>query len=149
MLRAGAILLSLWAGLHLAIALAILAMLLSGSSAPALAILHGDLSGRGVEPRALSTINSLAALCNAWRAAMCLLALAAVWGARARGSRWALWSLAGGVCLVQAAGFLSDGLLHRRDLLGDAAVCLVPLAGLALAAAGVFRGPPAGGPARL
>ena len=66
MLRAGAILLTVWTGLKLAISLGILFMLLVlGKNSPALLVLYGDAQGKGLEPRALATINGLAVVANA------------------------------------------------------------------------------------
>jgi hypothetical protein len=48
-------------------------LLLSGKNAPVLLVLFGDIQGRGVDARALATINALAVLCNAAIAAMALL----------------------------------------------------------------------------
>ena len=51
MLRVGAILLSLWTGFNLVLALGILFMLLVlGKNAPALLILYGDLGAEGMDP---------------------------------------------------------------------------------------------------
>jgi len=144
MLRAGAVLLTFWAGVHLVLALGILAMMLVlGRNSPALLVLFGDTQGAGVDARALATINALAVLCNAWRAAMCVASLTVIWGALVRRAAWAFWTLAACACLLQAAGFASDSLLGRRELLGNAAASLVPLAGVVLAAVGVFRRPSA------
>ena len=122
------------------VALGIVAMVvLFGKNAPALLILYGDTQATGVDARALSTINSLAVLCNAWRASMCVLSITVIWSGLVRRAAWAFWSLAGCVCVVQAAGFASDSLLQHQDLLGNAAASLVPLAGIVLAAIGIIR----------
>ena len=53
MLRVGVIILTFWAGIRLALALGILAMLLVfGKNAPVLLVLFGNIQGRGVDPRA-------------------------------------------------------------------------------------------------
>ena len=57
MLRAGAMLLSLWTGLNLLLAFVILFMLLVlGKNAPSLLILCGDLQPKDIDPRALVTV---------------------------------------------------------------------------------------------
>jgi hypothetical protein len=40
-------------------------LLVFGKNAPVLLVLYGDIQGRGVDARALATINALAVLCNA------------------------------------------------------------------------------------
>jgi hypothetical protein len=85
MLRVGAVILTFWAGARLLLALGILAMLLVfGKNAPVLLVLYGDISGKGVDARALATINALAVLCNAAIAAMSALSLTIIWCALVR-----------------------------------------------------------------
>lgn len=142
MLRAGSILLTLWAGLNLVIALGILVMiLLLGKNAPALMILFGDIQGKDVDPRSLATINALAGLCNAWRAAMSAAVLVIIWTALRRKAAWAFWTLAGCVIFVQLAGLGSGALYHKQEnLLAEAVPSLLPIAGLLFATIGMFRG---------
>jgi len=140
MLRASAVILTFWAGVRLVLALGILAMLLVfGKNAPVLLVLYGDIQGRGVDARALATINALAVLCNASIAAMCLLSLTVIWCALVRRAAWAVWSLAACVFFLQGASFVSDALLHHPDLLGNVAASSIPVVGIILAASGVFR----------
>ena len=55
MLRAGAILLTLWTGFKLLVALGILFMLLVlRKNSPALLLLYGDSQGKSLDPRALA-----------------------------------------------------------------------------------------------
>lgn len=140
MLRASAIILSLWTGLNLALALGILFMLLVlGKNAPALLILYGDTQATGMDPRALATINALAVMFNACAAAICALSLAVIWVALIRRAVWAFWSLAGSLLFLQAAGFASDLFLANRNLVANAVSSLILLCGIAFAALGIFR----------
>ena len=141
MVRVGAILLSLWAGLNLVLALGILFMLLVlGKNAPALLILYGDLQAQGIDPRALSTINALAVMFNACAASICVLSLAMIWFAVSRKAVWAFWSLAGCLVFLQAAGFASDTFLGNRNLLANGISSLLLLCGVALVAGAIFYG---------
>jgi hypothetical protein len=55
MLRAGAVLLTVWAAMHLVIALGILVSIIElGKNAPALMILFGDTQASGADVRTLS-----------------------------------------------------------------------------------------------
>jgi hypothetical protein len=140
MLRVGVIILTFWAGVRLALALGILVMLLVfGKNAPVLLVLYGDIQGRGVDPRALATINALAVLCNASIAAMSVLSLTVIWFALVRGAAWAVRSLAVCVFFLQGASFFSDSLLHHPDVLGNAAASAIPFIGIIFAAIGVSR----------
>ena len=140
MLRIGAILLSLWTGLNLALALGILfMMLLMGKNAPCLLILYGATQGAGMDPRALATINGLAVLLNACAAAICGLSLAVIWMALRRASRWAFWSLLICLTFLQVAGFASDSFFQHKNLVANIGSSLLLLAGTGCAAVGVFR----------
>jgi hypothetical protein len=140
MLRVGVIILTFWAGIRLALALGILAMLLVfGKNAPVLLVLFGNIQGRGVDPRALATINALAVLCNAAIAGMCLLSLMVIWCALVRRAAWAVWSIAACVFFLQGASFFSDALLHDPDPLRNVTASSIPVVGIIFAAIGVFR----------
>ena len=59
MLRAGAILLTLWTGLSLVIAFGVLfSLLVLGKNSPALLVFYDDVQATGIDPRALTTINA-------------------------------------------------------------------------------------------
>jgi hypothetical protein len=140
MLRAGAIILTLWAGVHLVIAVGILFMMTAlGRNAPILWVLYGSVAGSGVESHALETINALAVLCNAGIAAMSLLALAVIWFALMGRAIWALWSLAACVLLLQGAAAASDAILRHPDPLGNGLVAAIPVCGLVFAWIGLSR----------
>jgi hypothetical protein len=138
MLRTGAILLSLWTGFNLALALVILFMILVlGQNAPCLLILFGDTRATGMELRALATINALAVLLNASAAAICALSLSVIWLALVRRAVWAFWSVTASLLFLQASGFASDWFLGNRDLLANTASSSLLLLGLSFAAIGI------------
>ena len=140
MLRVGAILLSLWAGFNLVLALGILFMLLLlRMNAPALLILYGDLPAEGMEPRALATINALAVMFNACAASLCALSLAMIWFAVVRKAVWAFWSVAGCLLFLQAAGFASDTFLSNKDFVANVVSSLVLLGSLFAVGIALFR----------
>jgi hypothetical protein len=139
MLRAGAVILTFWAGVRLVLAVGILAMLLVFGKNALVLVPYGDIQGRGVDARALATINALAVLCNAAIAGMCLLSLTVIWFALVRRAAWAVWSLAACVFFLQGASFFSDALLHNPDLLGNVAASSIPVVGIIVAAIDVFR----------
>ena len=142
MLRAGAILLSLWTGFNLVLALGILFMLLVlGENAPALLILYGDLQAEGMDPRALATINALAVMFNACAASICALSLVMIWFAVVRKAVWAFWSLAGCLAFLQAAGFASDTFLGNKDFLGNTVSSSILLCGIFAVGIGIFHVP--------
>jgi hypothetical protein len=138
--RAGAILLSLWSGLNLLLALAILvALTLLRKNAPALSILFEPSEIQALDAKVLGTVNALAVLANACIAGFCLLVLTVVWTALRERQSWALPALAGAMGLVQVCGFVSDGFLGHRNLVANAVSTAVLVAGLTLSAAGWYR----------
>ncbi len=79
-MRAGAVLLSIWSGLNLALAVAILvAMTAFGRHAPALSLTLAEAQVRALESRLVAAVDALAILANACVAAFCALVLAVVW----------------------------------------------------------------------
>jgi hypothetical protein len=140
MLRAGAMILTLWSAFNLVLALGILIMILGlGKNAPALVILFGNIQAAGMDPRALATVNALAVIFNGCAAAFCSLSLVVIWQALVHGAKWAFWSLGATLLFLQASGFASDELLGNRDLLANAVSSVLLLLGLALAAYSLFR----------
>lgn len=140
MLRVGVIILTVWTGFNLVLALCILfAVLMLGKNAPALMILYGDTQATGMDPRALATINAFAVIFNACAAAVCALSLAVIWFALARRMRWAFWSLAGSLGFLQAVGFASDSFFQHKDLVLNVASSLLLLFGFAFAGMGISQ----------
>lgn len=140
MLRTGAILLSLWTGLNLLLAVGILFSLLAlGKNAPALLSLYGTIAPAEIDPRALATINALAVVFNASAASLCGLSLMVIWIALVRRLHWAFWALTAVLTFIQAAGFASDAFLGNRNLTANLASSFLLLAGLSFAAIGIFR----------
>lgn len=140
MLRTGAVLLSLWTGFNLILALGILFILLVlGKNAPCLLILYDDMQAVGMDPRALATINALAVVFNACAAAICALSLVVIWVALVRRAVWAFWALAGSLLFLQAAGFASDSFLSHKNLVANIVSSTLLLLGFAAAATRIFR----------
>lgn len=142
MLRAGAIVLSLWTGFNLVLALTIVVTIVGfGQNAPALLILFGSTTGTEIESRALATINALAVMFNAGAVTACGLGLAIIWRALVRRERWAFWILLGFLGFLQAAGFASDSFLGNENLIANIASTVLLLVGLGFAGLGVYTRP--------
>src|SRR5262245_45741709 len=138
MLRAGAILLSLWATLILLSALVrILFFAVFGirQNAPALLVLLDETSNLGLgNPPA--PINALTVLCNASLVAACGLSLTFIWTGVIRRKWRAFFALLTYLGLLQAAAFVSDEFLGNRNLATNIASAAVLLLGFGLAACG-------------
>jgi len=141
MLRAGAIALSVWSGVNLLLAGAILvSMTVFGTNAPGLRVLFDEAAVRGLDPRALATVNALAVLFNACALAFCILMLYVTWSGLAVGTRSAFWAVAVAAGSLQVSGFRSDAFLGGRNLLANVVSSVVLLVGLGLSGLGAYRG---------
>jgi energy-converting hydrogenase Eha subunit G len=142
MLRASAILLTLWTGLSVVLSVGNLFWLLAlRHNAPALIILFRDTQGSGIESRALATINALAVVCNAAIAAVSMLSLVTIWSAFVRGAAWAFWSLTFCLSFLQVFRWVSDTIFYHEKLLTNVASSLPLIAGIILGAIGLIRKP--------
>jgi hypothetical protein len=141
MRKAGAIVLSIWSGVNSLLAGAILvSMTMFGGNAPGLRILFDEAAVRGLDPRALATVNALAVLFNACALAFCILMLYVAWSGVAAGVKSAFWTLAVAAGFLQVVGFRSDAYLGGRNLLANGISSAILLAGLSLSWLGMYRG---------
>jgi len=140
LLRAGSILLTVWSGLNLLLALGILAGLtFFHQNAPAIRILFEPPEIALLDAKVLGTVNALAVFGNACAAGFCLLILFVTWSGLAGKSSKAFWALALSSGLVQAFGFVSDSFLGDRNLIANIVSTGVLLAGLVLSGVAVHR----------
>ena len=141
MLRAGAILLTLWTGFKLLVALGILFMLLVlRKNSPALLLLYGDIQGKSLDPRALTTINSLAVVANASIAALSILSIVVIWSALMKRAVWAFWGLGVALLFLDVVRWVGASVSYHQDnLLGGSVTLLPTLVGLVCVAIGLFR----------
>ncbi|HXU70340.1 MAG TPA: hypothetical protein VN947_13480 [Polyangia bacterium] len=132
-MKLGALMLSLWSGINLVLAVGILAaMTLGGRHAPALALYVGDAQLRALDPRVVGVVDALAIFGNGCAAAFCALMLFLVW--RGITQRLSLaWPVVAVVaCWLQAIGFASDTHIANIDLAVNLGSTALLGAGLAL-----------------
>lgn len=132
MLRAGMIVLSIWSGLNLLMALAANGAMVSGQNSPGFRLLFGDETVRGFDPAVVAAVNSMAMLCNGLVAAYSLLALVVIWTGLARRAMPAFWGLLLAMGTFQLFGFVSvayygGGGMVLSYYLASAAVLVVGL----------------------
>jgi hypothetical protein len=135
-LKAGAVLLSIWCGLNMAVALGVTAMTLAGRDAPALSLVLADAEVRALDPRLVAVVDAQAALANPCILALAALVLVVVWTSLVARARWALPALAATLIPLQAFGFVSDAYLHNRNLVANVASTVILLTALVLARQG-------------
>jgi hypothetical protein len=132
-MRAGAVLLSIWSGLNLVLAVGILvAMTAFGRNAPALSLALAESQVRALEAQLIGLINALAVLTNACIAGFCALVLVVVWRGLVRGAPWCWSALCATTGGVQAFGFVSDAHLGSHNLVANLVSTLLLVSGLAL-----------------
>jgi hypothetical protein len=137
MLKTGAVLVSIWAGLNLLLALGIvISMAFLGRHPPSLALFVDPATVRQIHPQVISLIDALGMFANACAAAFCALALVIVWKEVVAGARWGLTAISVVAGFLQACGFVSDGYLGHRNLAANVGSALLLAVGLALCAAG-------------
>jgi hypothetical protein len=146
-LKAGAVLLTIWCGLNMAVALGVTAMTLAGRNAPALSLVLADAEIRALDPRVVAVVDAQAALANPCIVALAGLVLVVVWTSLVARARWALAALAATLIPLQAFGFVSDAYLKNRNLAANAASSAILLTALALARQGMRTGAARGGSA--
>ena len=132
MLKIGAVLLSVWSGLNLLVALAVTGLTLAGRPPPALSFLFDEAQAAQLDPRALAVINAQALLANPCIVALCALRLVVVWEGVMRRVRWCWVGLCGALVPLQVFGFVSDAALGGKNVAANVVSTLVLLGGLGL-----------------
>jgi hypothetical protein len=133
-LKTGAVLLSIWSGLNLLVAVAVTGTTLAGHTPPALSLALTGAEIERVDAKILAVVNAQAAIANPCIAALCALVLVVTWTSLIAHARWAFWALAATLVPVQVFGFVSDAFLGHRNRVANVASSVLLAAGLALAA---------------
>ncbi len=139
-LRAGCVVITLWAVLNMIPSLFILLnTTFRDGNSPAIYQILSDSEIGELTPNIRASINSVAIYANGLNVALCLLALFTIWFGLCRGFRWAFWGLAAGLSTAVFGGAAADyilGTVHPEVSLGSAMILVI---GFALAAFGLFR----------
>jgi hypothetical protein len=131
-MRVGAILLSIWSGLNLIVAVHVTAATLAGASPPALALVLDEPRIARLDPQVIAVVHAQAALANPCVIALCLLVLVLVWRGVVARARWAWWTLVAALVPLLAFGFVSDGYLGHHNLAANLVSTAILTTGLAL-----------------
>lgn len=133
-LNIGAVLISLWSGVNLLLALGILVAMALGQNPPSVGLVFSDAEVVALDPKALALIRALAVLFNACAVSFCALVLALTWRGVVAGTRGSVAVVAVASGLLQLSGFWSDAYLGHHNLLANLVSTLILGAGLALVA---------------
>jgi hypothetical protein len=137
-LKVGAMLLSLWSGLNILVAVAVATMTLSGRNPPALSILFTDAEIHRLDGKVIAVVNAQAALANPCIVALCLVVLGTIWKGLIARMRWSFWVLVGALLPLQAFGFVSDAFLGHRNLIANLVSTAILITGLGLSGCALY-----------
>jgi hypothetical protein len=133
-LKAGAVVLSIWSGINLLLAAFILVLVVFfGEQARLLLIIFSGPEVSAHDLHVLSTVRSLVVLFNASIAAASLLALFIIWSALIHGQSWAFWALLISLGVIQLFGFTADAPLVFRTVLVNSILTALYVSGIGLA----------------
>ena len=138
MLRAGAIVLSIGAGLQFIVSVLSLVASLTGN-APILRMVFTDNEMAGLDAKVLAATRSLAILHNAGAVLGTALTLVIVWTSLVHGQRWAFWTLLCAGIWGHVMWFLSARCIGNQTQAVNLAFAVVFLVGIGLAGRGIFK----------
>jgi len=119
----------------------LLAITVFNENAPGLTLMLDESKIRQIDPRWLSGINGLAALCNTFDAAFFFLMLFVIWTSLVKKARWAFWGLLISTSFLQVFAFVSysffdtgivPNTIVNMNLLGNIVSSALLLVGLGL-----------------
>jgi hypothetical protein len=140
MLKAGSIILTVWGGFNFLLAASILvAVAVFQKTAPILFIVFDEAEIPRLEAKVLATSKALAILFNSCAAALSLTTLFVVWGALAKGQRWAFWAVLLSVGLTQVMGFVADNAIGMKTLIPNLVLTVLFVVGIGLSGLAIFR----------
>jgi hypothetical protein len=136
MLRASAIVLSIWGGINLFLASLILTIVIffHGNS-PLLAMMFESSEVARLDARVIASLNCLTILYNSSAAALSVLALFIIWTNLVNGRRWAFWALLTTIGLVEMLAFVASAPIGNARWQVNVALSALYVVGIALAAA--------------
>jgi hypothetical protein len=132
-IKAGAIVLSVWSALNLAVALIVTGATVADGHALLLRLLFDEAQRRALDPKLVAIIDAQALLANPCIAALCTMMLVVIWTSLIREARWAFLLLASTLLPLQVFGYVSDATIGNRNLGVNLVSTALLLAGLALA----------------
>ncbi|CAN5640712.1 hypothetical protein BH09MYX1_BH09MYX1_30120 [soil metagenome] len=138
-LRAGAIVLSIWCVLEALVAVWVTIATLAGQPPPALALMMSDARISTADRDVIAVVNAQALIANPLIVAIVIALLAVTWKALIAGQRWAYWTLVAILIPVQSFGFVSDGAIGGHYLAANVISSLIVVVALALAGIGLRR----------
>lgn len=140
MLKAGAIILSVWSGFNFLLASFILILIIFlKKNAPMLFIVFEEAEISKLDPRAVSATNALAISFNSTMAVFSLLVFFVIWSSLYHSQKWAFWALLVTIGFVQLLGFIADATIGHKTVPVNIVFSILYLVGIGLAGYSIFK----------
>ncbi|MBC8472154.1 MAG: hypothetical protein H8D56_22060 [Planctomycetes bacterium] len=138
MLKAGAIILSIGAGLQCIVSILSLIISIAGN-APMLQMVFTDNEISALDAKVVETTKSLAILHNSGAVLVTLLFLIIIWTSLVSGHKWAFWTLLFAGVWGHVFWFISDRFIGNETLIVNIVFAAIFSAGISLAGYGIFK----------
>jgi hypothetical protein len=140
MLKIGAVVLTISAGLNLLLAAAILiAVIVLGKNPPILYVSLSQAEVAQLPEQVLATFKSLAIYFNSAVVTFCLLSIFVIWSALGQGHKWVFWAILITMGIGQILAFVADSFIGNKTLISDIVLTAIYLLGIALSGFGIRK----------
>lgn len=140
LLRAGGIVLSVWAGFNLLLAAFVVVMVTLFKAHPLISrVVFTNAELAALSVKSTSTIKDLAILFNSAVIGFTGLVLIVTWTSLVGGQRWAFWALLGTIAFVQTMTFVGDAFIGNKTLLASVVTSILAITGIVLSWHGLRR----------
>lgn len=142
MLKAGAIILSIWGGINFLLAALILTVvLLFNGNSPLLVMVFEQSEIASLDPRVISALNCLTILYNSCAVALSVLALFIIWSNLIKGQKRAFWALLITIGFVELLAFSASAEVGNARWQVNVVLSVLYVLGIGLVGYGIFRHP--------
>ena len=138
MLKAGAIVLSIGAGLQCIASILSLIISIVGN-APILNLVFTDKEISALDTKVIATTKSLAVLNNSGAVLTTVFVLVIIWTSLNNGARWAFWTLLFAGIWGHSLWFVADSYIGHETLVVNIVLSAIFLVGISLSGYGIFR----------
>lgn len=143
MLKKGSIVLSIWSGINLVLAAAILTTVVAfNADSPLLVLVFEDAEIAGLDARVIASLNTLTILYNSCSVVVSLLVWTIIWKHLIVGQRWAFWLLLAVIGFIEVMAFIASAGVANARWQVNVVQSVLYLVGIGLSGHALFRGDP-------
>lgn len=140
MLKAGAIILSIWGGINFLLAALILtSVVLFNGNSPLLVMVFQPTEIARLDPQVISALNCLTILYNSCAVALSILALFIIWSNLIKGEKRAFWALLITIGFVELLAFIASAEVGNARWQVNVVLSVLYVLGIGLAGYSIFR----------